>query len=102
VLDVQHVDATRARRLADAAEAAWEALLALDAERFGAAMTESFDAQVDMFPLMVTPDIRATIARHEANTLGHKITGAGGGGYVVLFGEKPVEGAIRVKIRVED
>jgi cytidyltransferase-like protein len=102
VLDEQHVDAPRAKRLAEAAEKAWESLLAMDAKRFGAAMTESFEAQIAMFPLMVSPDIAATIKRFEGVTLGHKITGAGGGGYVVLFGEKPIEGAMRVKIRVED
>ena len=102
VLEQQRVDAKRAKRLADAGEAAWTALLNLDAAAFGRAMTESFDAQVDMFPQMVTPDVRATIDRHGSRALGHKITGAGGGGYVVLFGGPSIEGAVRVKIRVED
>lgn len=102
VLAEQRVDASRAKRLADAGEAAWAALLKLDAVAFGRAMTASFDAQVDMFPLMVTPDVRATIERHRGTSLGHKITGAGGGGYVVLFGGPLVDGAVRVKIRVED
>lgn len=102
VLAEKNVTSAGAKRLADAAEAAWVALLAKNAKAFGAAMTESFDAQIAMFPLMVTPDIAETITRHAPTTLGHKITGAGGGGYVVLFSETPVEGASRVRIRTED
>ena len=50
------------------------------------------------------PIARRRASRFESlgdNTLGHKITGAGGGGYVVLVSERPIEGAIRVKIRRE-
>jgi cytidyltransferase-like protein len=102
VLSEQRVDADKARRLADAAEQAWGALLALDAPKFGRAMIDSFDAQVSMFPRMVNDDILNTIERHRDHLLGYKITGAGGGGYVVAFSEKPIDGAIRLKIRTEE
>jgi cytidyltransferase-like protein len=102
VLTQQHITADSAKRLAEAAESAWSALLDCDAEKFGRAMTASFDAQIEMFPLMVTPEIRQTLDEHQGQTLGHKITGAGGGGYVVLFSEKPIPNALRVSIRVED
>jgi cytidyltransferase-like protein len=102
VLTEQRVTADGAKRLAAAAEAAWVALLACDADAFGRAMTESFDAQVAMFPLMVTPQVCETIELHRGQTLGHKITGAGGGGYVVFFSEKLIPGAARVSIRTEE
>ena len=102
VLSDQRVTEAGARRLADAAEAAWAALLARDAKAFGRAMTESFDAQVAMFPLMVTPEVCQTIEQHRGQTHGHKITGAGGGGYVVFFSETPVPGGVRLTIRTED
>ena len=65
-------------------------------------MIDSFNAQTSMFPLMINDDIRQTIDRHRDHLLGYKITGAGGGGYVVAFSEKPIDGAIRLKIRTED
>lgn len=88
-----------ARALALAAEAVWKALLQRDLPRFGLAFRESFEAQVSMFPGMVNPVILETIRRYEKNALGWKISGAGGGGYLVLVSPKPVENAIRVTIR---
>ena len=102
ILSDKHIDRARAKALADAANDLWDATLAKDARRFGKVMTASLDAQVSMFPRMLTEDIRQIIAQHAPRALGHKITGAGGGGYVVLFSEQPIEGAIRPRIRRED
>ena len=55
-----------------------------------------------MFPLMVDPDITALIATQRAAknpALGWKLSGAGGGGYLTLFSEQPIPGALTVKIR---
>lgn len=101
VLADTRVTPDAAKRLAHAAENAWAALLACDAKSFGQAMTASFNAQIEMFPLMTTPEIMDTIAAHP-QALGHKITGAGGGGYVVLFSETPIPNATRLTIRTED
>lgn len=87
------------RRLAEAAEACWEALLALDAEAFGAAFRRSFEAQVAMFPNMMAPSIAQLIEQHRDRALGWKLSGAGGGGYLILVSEQPVEGAVWVKAR---
>jgi cytidyltransferase-like protein len=101
VLAETRVNPDSAKRLSDAAHACWEKLLARDAIGFGKAMTSSFNAQLEMFPLMTNPGIQDIIRRHEGRSMGHKITGAGGGGYVVFFSERPIEGAKRVRIRVE-
>ncbi|MCX8484764.1 MAG: cytidyltransferase, partial [Bacteroidia bacterium] len=74
----------------------------LDAIALGKAMTASFEAQIAMFPNMCTPQIQLTIQRTYAETpdiLGHKLSGAGGGGYLVLFSEKPVPNTLQIKIR---
>ena len=52
-----------------------------------------------MFPHMVTPKITETIKSYEEEALGWKISGAGGGGYLVLVSGKPVENAIQIRIR---
>lgn len=91
-----------ARALALAAEAVWEAILQKNLHKFGQAFRESFEAQIAMFPGMVNPVILETIQRYEKEALGWKISGAGGGGYLVLVSEKPVENAIRISIRRDD
>lgn len=88
-----------ARDLARAADDAWEALRLRDLSAFGDAVRRSFEAQIAMFPNMVDADILALIDQYRHQVKGWKLSGAGGGGYLVLVSEEPVERAIRVKIR---
>jgi cytidyltransferase-like protein len=94
-------DRERARALADAAEGHWEAILSRDIVRFGRTMRESFEAQVAMFPNMVNERVTALIEEHRDRALGWKLSGAGGGGYLILVAEKPIPGAIQVIARRE-
>jgi galactokinase/mevalonate kinase-like predicted kinase len=52
-----------------------------------------------MFPLMKSSVVSETIKHYRNKALGWKLAGAGGGGYLVLVSEKPVENAIRIRIR---
>ena len=79
----------------------WDAILARDLHRFGRAFRASFDAQVAMFPLMKSRTVRDTIEMYRERALGWKLAGAGGGGYLVLVSERPIENAIRIRIRRE-
>ena len=88
-----------ARALSRAAGNAWNAILAKDAAAWGAATTAAFEAQVAMFPNMAPPDVREIIAKYAPRALGHKISGAGGGGYLILVSETPIENAIQIRIR---
>jgi hypothetical protein len=94
-------DRDRAKALADAAEAHWEAILAQDLVRFGRTMRESFEAQVAMFPNMMNERVAALIEENRDCALGWKLSGAGGGGYLILVAENPIPGAIRVIARRE-
>jgi cytidyltransferase-like protein len=99
VLDQTVITAGKAQALAEAADRLWEAMLKKDAAGFGNAFRASFEAQVSMFPLMKSETVRNTIRLYEDKALGWKLAGAGGGGYLVLFSEKPVKNAVRIRIR---
>lgn len=99
VLSNTRIDCTGSKELSDAADTCWSALLAKDARAFGDAFCRSFDAQVAMFPHMVDDGIRATIAQYANNALGWKLSGAGGGGYLILVRREQLPGTLRIKIR---
>ena len=63
---------------------------------WGAATTDSFEAQTAMFPSMVSPEMREAVEKYRGTAFGWKITGAGGGGYWVLISEKPIPNALRI------
>ena len=61
-----------------------------------AATTASFKAQIAMFPSMLTPEAKETIEAYRNDILGWKITGAGGGGYLVMITDKEIPNTIQV------
>lgn len=99
VLEGTRIGAAGARRLADAADNCWKAILARDLTGFGKSFAESFEAQVAMFPNMVDEGIRGTIEKYRSNAVGWKLSGAGGGGYLIFIAEKKIDNTIQIKIR---
>ena len=102
VLDNTDISEIGAKALAVAAEDCWNAIITKDVEGFGKALTASFEAQISMFPNMVTPDIMQQIENYKPLVKGWKLSGAGGGGYLVFVADKPLEHAIQLKIRRKD
>lgn len=94
-----HVTPENVKALSDAAQACWDAIIARDTAAFGEQVRKSFEAQIAIFPNMVYDDIREQIDRHRDSVLGWKLSGAGGGGYLIFVSEKPVKNAIQVHIR---
>ena len=88
-----------AEELCVAAESCWMAILNYDAEAWGRASVASFNAQVKMFPNMAPPEIEEALEPYKTQVLGWKLSGAGGGGYLVFVSEKPVKNAIQIRIR---
>ena len=91
-----------AKALSDAAEGSWNAMQALDAKLFGFYTRKSFEAQVLMFPNMVNKTILDLIRRYQHQALGWKLSGAGGGGYIIFICDQPIENALRICIRRPD
>ena len=99
VLANTHITAEVAQKLAEATEKCWSAIQNMNAVETGCAMTESFEAQIAMFPEMVNADILAQIEQFKPDVLGWKVSGAGGGGYLIFFSEKPIRNAIQIRVR---
>lgn len=102
VLENTNINEAGAKALADAANNCWSAIQNLDVVSFGKAVTASFEAQIAMFPNMVYDDIFKLIDTYKDEVLGWKLSGAGGGGYLILVSEKPIPNSIKVKIRRKD
>jgi cytidyltransferase-like protein len=100
-LDNRNLTAEYARALADATLDCWQAILKHDIQGFGRSFRAAFDAQIAMFPHMVNDDVFDLINRHKHEALGWKLSGAGGGGYVIFVAEQPIKNAVRVSIRRE-
>lgn len=103
VVEGQDIRPEKVAALADAADRCWNAIMARDLDGFAKAFSDSFEAQIAMFPAMMAEGVQEYIDRYADKSLAHKLSGAGGGGYIALVidGELP-EGAHPVKIRRKD
>jgi cytidyltransferase-like protein len=101
VLSDTHIDRERAKALADATDENWQAILDQDIKTFGRSLRAMFEAQIAMFPSMMNHRVAAVIDRYQDKALGWKLTGAGGGGYLVLAADQPIPHAVRVIARRE-
>ncbi|MEI7526561.1 MAG: adenylyltransferase/cytidyltransferase family protein [Mariniphaga sp.] len=99
VLSGTNINLLNAQALADAANDCWNAIQRRDPVDFGEAFKKSFEAQIAMFPNMVNEFILDQIEEYRDQALGWKLSGAGGGGYLVLVSEKPIKNAIQIRIR---
>ncbi len=99
VLSETCINHANAKRLSDAASDCWNAILRQDVQEFGRYFRESFDAQVAMFPLMKTDLVKETIDLYREQSFGWKVSGAGGGGYLILVSDHPIEQAMKICIR---
>jgi cytidyltransferase-like protein len=98
VLDGTRIAVEAARQLAMAAEGCWEAIRRRDIQEFGKHFRASFEAQTAMFPRMLDDEILSAIAKHRDGAYGWKLSGAGGGGYLILVAEREIPGAMKITI----
>lgn len=99
LLDDTDINRINVAKLTSAAERSWDAIMNKDLHSFAESYLDSFEAQTKMFPRMLNSKIRSVIDEYKNQALAWKLSGAGAGGYLVLVSEKPVRGAMKVKIR---
>lgn len=100
ILEGKDITRDKVKALADAAGRCWDAILARDLDAFAKAYTDSFNAQVAMFPAMMQPGVEEYIERCKAaGAMAWKMCGAGGGGYLAIVVDKVPEFAVPIRIR---
>lgn len=99
VLSQFEIKSEAVARLSLAAENTWKAIMDMDTAALGSAMKASLDAQLEMFPLMWNDEAQSVVNQFPTEVMGYKISGAGGGGYIVAVSDKPIDNATQIKIR---
>ncbi|HLP75013.1 MAG TPA: adenylyltransferase/cytidyltransferase family protein [Bacteroidales bacterium] len=102
VLENTNITSENVLALTRAAEKAWQGLKSRDISTFSEGFTDSFKAQVTMFPKMLNRRIEDVIDSYRNIASAWKLSGAGGGGYLILISEKEIPNAIKIKIRIKD
>lgn len=99
VLEGTRIDEAGAQRLAEAADRCWDSIRSKDLHALGPAFRDSFEAQVAMFPNMVNPPLLKELEKYKDQALGWKLSGAGGGGYLIFVTEPDIPNSLKIRIR---
>jgi cytidyltransferase-like protein len=102
VLSDTHINTENVKRLTGAADLAWEGLIDKDFKKFSGGFLDSFHAQIRMFPKMVNPEIEKVIDQYRKLASAWKLSGAGGGGYLILISEENIPNSFKIKIRLKN
>lgn len=98
-LENMDISIEKAQRLSEASENCWNSLMNQSLPDFARHLTCSFEVQSQMFPSMTNDEVKDAIAKYKSKTLGWKLTGAGGGGYLIFVAkEKPGPDFMQVRI----
>ncbi len=99
LLSDTYIEKPLIKKLADASADCWSSILNKDLNGFANAFRASFEAQTAIFPNMLNTKIEKVIDQYKDKARAWKLSGAGGGGYLVLVADRPVKNSMKVKIR---
>jgi cytidyltransferase-like protein len=94
-----HLEKLFIKELGEAGELCWQSILKKDIIGLGIGLTNTFLAWKKILPYTVPKWVmNEMVTKYFPNYPG-AITSGSGGGYVIVASEKPIEGAIKIKVR---
>jgi len=85
--------------LGEAGDSCWDAIMKKDIAGLGRSMTNTLLSWRKILPLTVPDLVLDEMERKYFPNYPGAITSGSGGGYVMIASDKPVEGAIKIKVR---
>lgn len=95
----RHITRESVRELAEAGEHCWQSILRKDVEGLGRSMTATFRAWRKLLPYTVPDPVLQELETRFFPHYPGATTSGSGGGYVVVASERPIEGALSIKVR---
>jgi cytidyltransferase-like protein len=98
-LKIMHLEKPLIRELGEAGDLCWEAILNKDIISLGKALTNTLLSWKKILPLTVPDWVMKEMETKYLPNYPGAITSGSGGGYVIIASEKPVQGAIKIRVR---
>jgi cytidyltransferase-like protein len=98
-LKIMHLEKPLVKELGEAGDSCWEAIMKKDIQGLGRSMKNTLLSWRKILPLTVPDWVLDEIERKYLPNYPGAITSGSGGGYVMIASDKPVEGAIKIKVR---
>jgi cytidyltransferase-like protein len=98
-LKIMHLEKPLVKELGEAGNSCWDAIMKKDITLLGRSMTNTLLSWRKILPLTVPDWVLDEMERKYFPNYPGAITSGSGGGYVMIASDKPVEGAIKIKVR---
>jgi cytidyltransferase-like protein len=98
-LKEMHLEKALIKELGEAGDQCWKSILSKDLHGLGRALTNTFLSWKKILPLTVPDWVMEEMATKYLPYFPGAITSGAGGGYIIVVSEKPVKGAIKIKVR---
>ena len=92
----KNINSASVRKLAQSSDLCWKAIHDRNTAEWGRALSLCLEAQLEMFPSMATEELISMREKYADRICGCKMTGAGGGGYMILISDQPVENTLQI------